>query len=629
MGMELENGQAQFQDMEGVNFTDSQLVDFIRGFLSSVSLGNTDGYNQLVGVIHHRERLSPDEVALLVTCLKALCGAVSFIDNVLHESLLAGIFKMSLWDYGPNVMDALVELITSLAVSSGKYVDSCLDMLVNNFMPPHYYMDLLKKPHGLIRKDEVFSRVHTALKDISDLVPLAPLRLEQIVVNKMQRVFFKESMTTVYVENMLRLEKGSLSEFVGRKILTALVDKLLDLDVEIGWDDILQDDFSKGIFEIELEDDDEITDAINEDSIELPSELSRKSLTGNVIAETLDSLIVLTFEHLESCERDGRLNEVFEILLLSFQRTVLTAYKSKFAQFVIFYACALDPEVCGARFAVTLADMFISCNDPPLTRMSAVSYLASYLSRGKFLSTSLVTTILKRLVDWCLEYSKTQHVDLNPKAHKVFYSGCQAIMYVLCFRMRSILEIPRLKSQLLLMPIGSILTHRLGPLKVCLPSIVEEFLRKANANLFTPSETFIFNGLLESEYSKTFGGTERLDMFFPFDPCLLKRCDRYLRPYFVYWSMVRPSYDEEDDDDDDEGSSDEDVAEVFPDRIEENLMDDEAMARSYDDREFDLDEFDSALNKMSITPRNSIQYRGDSVQMPSRILPSTSPGSLW
>ncbi|XP_022973839.1 RNA polymerase I-specific transcription initiation factor RRN3-like [Cucurbita maxima] len=626
MGVEFENGQAQFQDMEGVNFTDDQLVDFIRGFLTSVSLGNTDGYHQLVGVIHHRDRLSADEVALLVTCLKALSGAVSCIDVVLHESLLAAIFKMSLWDYGPNVMDALIELITSLAVSSGKYVDSCLDMLVTNFMPPHSYKDFLKKPHGLTRKDEVLSRVHTALKDISDLVPLAPLRLELIVVHKMQRVFFKESLTTIYVENMLRLEKGAMSEFVGRKILTALVDKLLDLDVEIGWDDILQDDFSKGIFEIELEDDNESTDDIDEDSSELPRELSRKSLGGNVIAETLDSLIVLTFEHLESCERDGRLNEVFDILLLSFQRTVLTAYKSKFAQFVIFYACALDLEVCGARFAVTLADMFISRNGLPLTRMSAISYLASYLSRGKFLSTSLVTTILKRLVDWCLEYGKTHDVDLNPKAHKIFYSGCQAIMYVLCFRMRSILEIPRLKSQLLLMPIGRILTHRLSPLKVCLPSIVEEFLRQAKvANLFTPSETFIFNGLLESEYSKTFGGIERLDMFFPYDPCLLKRCDRYLRPYFVYWSMVRPTYDEEEED---EGSSDEDVAEVFPDKIEENLMDDEAMARSYDDREFDLDEFDNALDKMSITPRNSLPLRQDCVRMPSRIRPSMSPESL-
>lgn len=626
MGMELENGQVEFQDMECVNFTDAQLVDFVRGFLTSVSLGNTDGYNQLVGVIYRRERLSPDEVALLVTCLKALSGAVSCIDNALHESLLEAIFKMSLWDYRPNVMDALVELITSLAVSSGKYVEPCLAMLVNNFMPPHSSADLLKKPHVLNRKAEVLSRVHTALKDISDLVPLAPLRLEQIVVNKMQRVFFKESLTTIYVENILKLEKGALSEFVGRKILTALVDKLLDLDVEIGWDDILQDDFSKGIFEMELEDD-EITDHIDEDSCEFPRELSRKSLGGNVIAETLDSLIVLTFEHLESCERDGRLNEVFGILLLSFQRTILTAYKSKFAQFVIFYACALDRDGCGAKFADTLADMFISCNDPPLIRMSAVSYLASYLSRGKLLSASLVTTILKRLVDWCSEYGRTKDVDLNPKAHKLFYSGCQAIMYVLCFWMRRILEIPRLKSQLLLMPIGPILTHRLAPLKVCLPSIVEEFLRQAKvANLFTPSESFIFNGLLESEYSKTFGGIERLDMFFPFDPCLLKKCHRYLQPHFMSWSMVRtPTYDEEEEY---HGSSDEDVAEIFTDTLEENLIDDEAMATSYDDRDFNLDEFDSALNKMSITPRNSIMYRRDAIQMPSRIRPSTSPESL-
>lgn len=92
------------------------------------------------------------------------------------------------------------------------------------------------------------------------------------------------------------------------------------------------------------------------------------------------------------------------------------------------------------------------------------------------------------------------------------------------------------------------------------------------------------------------------------------------------WSMVRtPTYDEEEEY---HGSSDEDVAEIFTDTLEENLIDDEAMATSYDDRDFNLGEFDSALNKMSITPRNSIMYRRDAIQMPSRIRPSTSPESL-
>jgi hypothetical protein len=68
----------------------------------------------------------------------------------------------------------------------------------------------------------------------------------------------------------------------------------------------------------------------------------------------------------------------------------------------------------------------------------------------------------------------------------------------------------------------------------------------------------------------------------------------------VYWSMVRPPYD------DDEGISDEDVVE----------------------QELDLD-----VSKMSITPRDPLSYwisngleepRG----MPARIRPSTSPESL-
>lgn len=42
--------------------------------------------------------------------------------------------------------------------------------------------------------------------------------------------------------------------------------------------------------------------------------------------------------------------------------------------------------------------------------------------------------------------------------------------------------------------------------------------------------------------------------------------------------------------------------------------------------ENDLDDFDDALNKMSITPRDSFQYRHS--QMPSKIRPSTSPESL-
>ncbi|KAL0357315.1 UNVERIFIED_CONTAM: putative protein C36E8.1 [Sesamum calycinum] len=338
--------------------------------------------------------------------------------------------------------------------------------------------------------------------------------------------------------------------------------------------------------------------------------------------------MVLTFEHLRSCAESGRLVQVFEILLQSFQKTILTAYKSKFAQFVMFYACSLDPENCGRMFADLLLNIFVSSLNPEW-RMSAVSYIASYLARAKFVPVSFVASMLESVVNWCFLYCKNQEGDINPKAHKVFYAGCQATMYVLCFRMRQMLAIPRLKSQLCLMRIEDILGHPLKPLQVCLPSIVEEFLRLVKANhVFSLPQSFVEYGMLESDNSRAFGGMERFDMFFPFDPCLLRKCDSYVRPNYVYWSMVRSTYDE----DDGEGTSDEDVEEAYASRNGMSIPDD-GSRRGYDDEvNSDADEFDYSLDKMSITPRDSSNKFGGRMQrfmqMPSKIRPSASPESL-
>ncbi|KAL5143090.1 RNA polymerase I-specific transcription initiation factor RRN3 [Glycine soja] len=685
MGKVQVSDKEEFSQMENNDFSDSQLVHHFRGVLVAVTTGDRENYDELVGYLHPKKHLNPDEVAILVTTLKALSGAVSYIDSVHHESLLFAVSRMSLWNCGIDIMDALLELIISLAVSNGKYIDWCLEMLVKNFVPPFYLLDSLRQENGIDRKNKVLSRVHAALKEIADLVPLAPLRLSPIVIQKMPSVFSKETEIVMYVENMLRLESGALGETVGSTMLPALVDRLLELDVEIGWDGILQED-AKGIFEMELEDVTEFTDedencdsmstAINKElawsSITvkkapssclrkvkplnrlignarpcwwsnafligyavhtfmqvLSSELlNRKNLQGNLVVEKLDSLMVLAFLHLESCQNSGRLAEVFNTLLASFQRTVLNAYKSKFTQFVMFYACALDPEGCGVKFAMVLADMFGGDANPPITRMSAVAYLASYLTRAKFLSAALVTSIIQSLVDWCYAYCKFRDFDMNPRAHQVFYSGCQAIMYIMCFRMRSLMDVPRLKLQLLNMPMEAILKHKLSPLKVCLPTVVVEFLRQAKAaQLFMASESFVFDDMLESDLSKAFGGMDRLDMFFPFDPCLLKRSESYIRPHFVRWSKVRTTYDDDDDNDEVSDSGSELSDDDFIDRNAKDMIDDDMMV-SVEGADFNPD-----LNKMSITPRKSFKHGFETplnqcTRMPARIRPSTSPESL-
>ncbi|KAI6671632.1 hypothetical protein NL676_006517 [Syzygium grande] len=57
------------------------------------------------------------------------------------------------------------------------------------------------------------------------------------------------------------------------------------------------------------------------------------------------------------------------------------------------------------------------------------------------------------------------------------------------------------------------------------------------------------------------------------------------------------------------------------------------MAANFNKQDIDMEEFDYALNKMSITPKQSSMYKfggglEELIRMPSRIRPSTSPESL-
>ncbi|KAL0740513.1 hypothetical protein Bca4012_082026 [Brassica carinata] len=592
-------------DVGNVEFSDTYTMLTVRNALASVQNGESELYDELVQSMQISKGSDHAVWADLVTILNALSGSVACIDITHHRKLLSSVFGMSLWDLKPHVMDALVGLLISLAATSGKYLDSCLNMLIGHFVPPRWVIDRLSQRRVIDQKFEVLSRVHEALLKISLLVPLAPSRLLPMLAQQMPKMNKKDNVVVMYVENLFKLESSPIGQVGGSMIFMMVMERLRDLDLEIDWDDILQDDSSRGMFDMELED----VDTMN-DGEELPvGSLNQNTSGGNVVFESLDKLMVISFDHLESCNLDGRLDQVFEKLFVSFENFILNTYKSKVSQFLMFYACSLDPENSGVKFASKLLDIFLSSNKPRPTRMSAVAYLASYLARGKFIPVSYVATMLKRLVDECADYCRTCHEDVRPEAHQIFYSGCQAIMYVLCFRMRSILDVPLFRSQLI--PLELILMHKLNPLMVCLPSVVAEFLKQAKAGgMFVVSDAFIFDDLLESELSRAFGGCERLDTFFPFDPCLLKSSNSYISPNFIYWSMVRPTYDEDDDDDEDD-------AEIIVNGDEES-----------DEEKGDLD---YSMNKMSITPKHSFKNKMERerlLKMPSMIRPSPSPESL-
>uniref|UniRef100_A0A0E0LEX5 Uncharacterized protein n=1 Tax=Oryza punctata TaxID=4537 RepID=A0A0E0LEX5_ORYPU len=318
MGAELRRDDMEVAEED---ISDSQAFRFVEHVLQSVrmdpfqvDLRDKEEYDSLLSIVDSSKKRSFDDEALLVTTLKALSEAVSKIDIMYHHALLNNIFTMSIWYLNSDTRDALLSLITRLAAVADQFLRECLQMLVNNFTPPGSLTAFIGQPRWLARKKEIYSQLHESLRMISDTVPLAPRMLKDIIDRSMPKLFDKKSKIVSFVECMLGLDNDRMGDLIGALLLAKVVDLLTELDALFG---------------------------------------------GNACAEKLDGLMVVFCEHLKSCKEHGRLPQEFDILKTIFRASVLRVHKSKFAQFIMFYACSLDPEICGLEFALFLSDIFI------------------------------------------------------------------------------------------------------------------------------------------------------------------------------------------------------------------------------------------------------------------------------
>ncbi|GJN39185.1 hypothetical protein PR202_gb28287 [Eleusine coracana subsp. coracana] len=628
------------------------------------------------------------------------------LQSVRMDPFLVDLRDKEQYDFIVDIVDptkkrSLDDEALLVAAVADQFLRESLQMLVNNFAPPGPLIPFIEQDRWLRRKKEIHSQLHESLKLISETVPLATRILKDIIDKSMPKLYDNKAKMVSFVECMLGLDTDRMGDLIGALLLAKIVDLLTELDVNITWEDILQEEHNKGIFDMELED-------LDEDEDILGHEGTMALFGGNACAEKLDGLMVVMCEHLKSCQERGRLLQVrticpklcneffarlirsclgirgyyygtdldgctatwrfiaqnysveagmeFENLKIIFRTSVLKLFRCcPFCdffhcnlQFIMFYACSLDPEIYGLQFALFLTDLFTKKDDDVISRMSAVSYVGSFLSRARFISASIVVTILKKLVDWCVAYcdlQKDENTVIKPVNHQLFYASCQAVMYILCFRLRSIMDRPKLKNDISEMSFGYILTHKLQPLKVCLPAIVNEFLRQAKAaGLYNSSPKWIFEDAVESDLSKAFGGINRLDMFFPFDPYMLKESDRfvylismlvldstsssiplfdyflhaylYMRPNFKFWSKVKTTYSDNYDDDDelrDLDDDDDELGDVDADHVEIDINSD--------------DDLEYSLNKMSITPHRTFYHpmtlnNATGLSMPAKIRPS-------
>ncbi|CAM6098884.1 unnamed protein product [Calypogeia fissa] len=570
----------------GEGSTDDNLVlarEWMQRALSSVSQGDSGNYRKMLTDLRDVRAEDAASISGLQLRLRALSHSVYFISESYHQALLDHLLGMSVWTYEGDVADSLLAFVVNLASANGACVGQCMDMLVRNFLPPSCglasFLDTYSKA-GLMygwlsmeqlrgeetahmaKKEDVLNRLHAAIKQIAALVPTTPLRMQPLIFKRMPHRSSAKEWILLYLENMLRVESSG-GQYHGNQMLPAIVDHLIQIDVEIRWEDILSDDDTGKVYMFHMDVEEETEDcegngceAGGEAGDAVGPGMEGKSLHGlmkrpssqnkvatlDEMADKMDAMMDMILDHLQRSVKRGLSLHLYGTLMKSFQSTILHTHKSKFTQFIIFYLCALEPITCGSRFASLLCDIFSSRTRPSTTRISAAAYLASYLARAKFLSSDVICASLKRMVSWCIAYGSNEVINSAPTvpdaiAHGVFFSVCQAVMYTLCFRFKMLVEDPEGKRVLRGLTLQQLLNHRLNPIKVCLPSVVDEFLKKAAILQLVDQQQWL---LTKERIDRNTGGDVRLDMFFPFDPYLLRQSDRFIRPNFNFWYMVEP-----------------------------------------------------------------------------------------
>lgn len=105
----------------------------------------------------------------------------------------------------------------------------------------------------------------------------------------------------------------------------------------------------------------------------LPVASTSQSSPIDDTADSLDSLMELTFDHLVwRCEA-GQLQRTWAVMLSAFERTLLHTYRSKFTQFLVYYMCQ---QVCSLPLEVSVLGTLLLLTVPVITSLPCVQTAA-------------------------------------------------------------------------------------------------------------------------------------------------------------------------------------------------------------------------------------------------------------
>lgn len=564
-----------------------QLPTSLKGTILDFTSGQNDRpFKDLICILRDSEVKDDD----LYSLLRNAQDCVTLQDQNLK--FFIQVLLVVKWAHrGPETVAAFQNLLLDLCSAHCYHTKAVLNHLVVNLK--EVSEDDTDRPSDFPSPDEekIYKNVHHVLKKLLRVIPMAGEQLVAAVISAFPYLKRSTREHQAYVHNMLEILKYEPK--FRDDFLHLVVNKMVQLDVSAPRAAI--EAAEEDVMDLDTED---IFDTEKDQTMKLP------------IANTLDHLMLMLFKFIESeCtdSKSGTISpelsfSVFKVFLQVFEKVILVTHNTHHVQFLLWYICSLKPKLAEI-FVKHMWRLVTGVQVAPVTRQSAAAYISSFLARAKFIRIEYLKSMLQEMCDWMHTYINNQdsRTTVELRAHAVFYSVCQAVFYLLCFRHKDLFKTRQNMVFLRGLNLSRIVTCGLNPLRVCVPEIVTKF-----ASITRTYQLVLCNSVIERNrrnvvpivHSKNHvvladKPSDWLDTFFPFDPYKLRKSSSFINPHYNVYQES-------------------DVNEESIAKAENNDEDDfltEPMSVSVSDKRFSYGTSPGFLQDQSFNPAASPRYK--------------------
>lgn len=470
----------------------------------------------------------------LLSLLSDVRQCVSLLDEK-HGLLIEALLNITWTNRSSEVTTAFkrfIEDLTCLHVYHTKFV---MDKLIKKFKPVSLsdpeWEDGKPSPQEL----QELNHIHDVLQKCLIMIPMSKGLLLQSLTSAYPHETVGPHSHELYVYALLQITQ--YAPYLRRDILQLIVHELVKMDVNSSPADIHSYEENR----MEEDDDDGAIFSLD-DTQENERTSQQRMRTKHPTARSLDVCMehMFSFIH-DSCHVDGELNSelyknIYKDLIYIFDQLILRS-KAHHVQFLIFYLCSLKPGVADV-FIEFLWKKVIHPNLPNTFKESAVSYIASFLARATFVPLISIQGVLYKMSNWIQDYINSQdsleYVNSDLRFHRVFYSICQGMFYLIAFRHKDLMNGKKNLLFLEKLLLQKIVTCRLNPLKVCQPAVVQNFALMTKKYGVAYCDNVTHNNSRNNLPTYYMGNvtTVALDPFFPFDPYLLQWSEHWISPLY-------------------------------------------------------------------------------------------------